>query len=304
MITQIWPQNDGTTGWQHSGIDVLSDGRLVFADNDGSTLLYFNLESGDIERILTDHKEMHDIVKSTENGEDFLWISDCGHKYVLDNGAYVDSLAPGRVVKRNLQGDLIQELTRPDNKKYLAKSWNPTGVGIDPDGKIWVTDGYSSYLIYRYSAAGILEFTLDGSESGIAFNCPHGIEFMSNQLLVADRANKRIVYFDLAGNFIRNVVDPELCSPSSFAVAGKSVYVSELHGAISRVESDGSVTCIQRNDHHNELGWPNGLFNDCATRAKLDPHEVNSPHGICAHANGNIYFTEWLIGGRVMEYKP
>lgn len=304
MLNQIWPKSDGDNGWQHSGIDVLSDNRLVFADTDGSTLLYFNLEGGDVESVLTDHKEMHDIVRVNEDGEDFLWISDCGHKFVRENGAYVDSRSHGRVVKRNTRGELIQELSMPNNDKYLEKSWNPTSVAVDPLGKIWVADGYGSYLIYRYSKEGKLELTLDGTKSGLPFNRPHGIEFYQGHLIVADRANKRIVYFDIDGNFIRVITDAEFCSPSSFAVVEDGIYVTELHGAITRLESDGSITCIQRNDRHETPGWPNGILNNFPIRAKLEPHEINSPHGICSHPNGNIYFTEWLIGGRVMEYKP
>ncbi len=34
-----------------------------------------------------------------------------------------------------------------------------------------------------------------------------------------------------------------------------------------------------------------------------DPYEFNSPHSLAADANGNLYVSEWLIGGRYTKLK-
>ena len=32
--------------------------------------------------------------------------------------------------------------------------------------------------------------------------------------------------------------------------------------------------------------------------------KFNSPHGVAADAQGNIYVTEWIIGGRITKLAP
>ena len=38
-------------------------------------------------------------------------------------------------------------------------------------------------------------------------------------------------------------------------------------------------------------GWPN------IPRELVEPGKFNSPHGMAAGADGNLYVVEWLIGG-------
>ena len=49
-------------------------------------------------------------------------------------------------------------------------------------------------------------------------------------------------------------------------------------------------------------GWPNAR--DAAgdlVRPELAPGRFNSPHTIAADGDGNLYVTEWVIGGRLVK---
>ena len=52
-------------------------------------------------------------------------------------------------------------------------------------------------------------------------------------------------------------------------------------------------------------GWPNALSGDARVeRAHLPaPDEFNSPHSLATDADGNLYVSEWLIGGRYTKLK-
>ena len=50
-------------------------------------------------------------------------------------------------------------------------------------------------------------------------------------------------------------------------------------------------------------GWPNSLgYEGAPTRSRnLATGLFNSPHGVAADADGNLYVAEWLIGGRYVK---
>ena len=52
-------------------------------------------------------------------------------------------------------------------------------------------------------------------------------------------------------------------------------------------------------------GWPNALSNDArAVRATLsESYEFNSPHSLATDTDGNLYVSEWLVGGRYTKLK-
>ena len=52
-------------------------------------------------------------------------------------------------------------------------------------------------------------------------------------------------------------------------------------------------------------GWPNALSDDArAVRANLSvSNDFNSPHSLAADPDGNLYVSEWLVGGRYTKFK-
>lgn len=295
---------DGGTGWMHSGIAALEDGSLVVAHPEGGQLVRI-APDGTSSLISTDLTEMHCIVAAAHRSGEVLWIADNGHRFthgVPDYGAVV---RPGRLVALDREGALVQELADP----RVSGLWSPTSVApIDPDGDIWVADGYGQSLIHRYARDGTLLKTIDGTSSGTRFDCPHGLLIRGAgeqaELYVADRGNRRIVVFDLSGIFRRVVGVGMLDSPSSMVDLDGYMVVTELFGAIAAFDGDdyaghfGSST----RDHESAV-WPNDRDGSGKVVApSLVEGIFNSPHGITTH-EGDLYLTEWMIGGRVVRLR-
>jgi hypothetical protein len=99
-----------------------------------------------------------------------------------------------------------------------------------------------------------------------------------------------------------------LNSPSDFAQWGDLLVVAEIYERLAVLGSDDKLVGYIGADPDPEAaqgwparpGWPNGLSDD--GRAEI-PHlpqhdRFNSPHSVAADADGNLYVSEWLLGGR------
>jgi len=339
----------GEISWQHSGIDVLPDGRLIYAAPDGSTLVIEDVAARTREFVETPVHEMHDVVSAEEG----IWLCDIGHKYVLSDGAYVDKFTPARVVRINLLGEVLQELLQPDLPDYKEKTWSPTGLTVAPNGDVWIADGYSSYLVLRFNSHGEFLQSFNGEKAALDFNCPHtircivgeelnqrssnGANTMSGEnqlsktiasdsndphdeltvpdyelavadyeLVIADRANKRLVWMRADGEVTRIEDDPLLTSPSGITRYGAGLLVTQLHGSLVYVGDDGHCRVILSGpDNHLEAGWPNSIDGAGVPVAPaLSTSSLISPHGITTSKSGEVFLTQWLIGGHVLGGTP
>jgi hypothetical protein len=205
------------------------------------------------------------------------------------------------------------ELTQPDSPAYENAHWSPCAVAVVPpgdggDGSIWVADGYGQSLLHCFTNSGTHLYTLDGSESGTPFDTPHGLLIDRRkpvpELYVADRSNRRLVVYSVDGSFLRTISVAELTSPSALAIAGDLLVVAELFGAITALDiEDRPIGALGDESVTTRPGWPNRL--DGGTYAPhLHAMSFNSPHGVTADANGNIFVAEWLVGGRLVQLEP
>jgi len=190
-----------------------------------------------------------------------------------------------------------------------AKKYVPTWAAPNPaNGDIWVTDGYGSSHIHRYSKAGRYLDTINGEEGAGQFRCPHGIAFgPDGNLWIADRANARIALYDAEGNYLRHR-DGVCHSPCGFGFLGDHVLVPELFTGVKIL--DHNLNLIDelagnpqvRDDDLDHFtwppnptpGWPNWQGTD-----KVRPGFLNSPHGACFGPQGDIFVAEWIVGGRI-----
>ena len=83
------------------------------------------------------------------------------------------------------------------------------------DGTVYVADGYGQSWIHIYDRDGTYLETFGGpadDESGI--NSPHGITIDARSgapvVQVSDRNHIRVVNFSLDGNFLEEVISPEV----------------------------------------------------------------------------------------------
>ena len=273
----------------HSGIGVLSDGRIVFEAPGGAALIFLDPATKKHVRIEVGVAVSHGIAVASD---DTIWICDPGAK------------APGQVVQINLDGKILRTIKQPVRSSDEQDKWRPTSIALAANGDIWIGDGYGLSLVHVVRENGAIE-TYDGSSSGTKFDCPHGVAIDTresvNRIAVADRSNKRVLYFKEDGTFIRSVSAPIMTSPSSLAVRGSDLLVTDLFGAILAIDLDDHVRAIVPTSNVNTReGWPNKMFGADSVAPDVFEGELNSPHGITVSKKGDVYFTEWYLGGRAV----
>jgi DNA-binding beta-propeller fold protein YncE len=281
--------------WSHSGIGVLSDERLVFEKLGGKGLVLFDEKSKAVTEVATNTQVCHGIFVQGDE----VWIADPG-----------SGDTDGQVIRVNLKGEILESVPAPLASQYPGKHWRPTSLAYVAApgkyfGELWIADGYGRSLIHRRLVSGEI-ITFDGSESGISFDCPHGIAIDTRgatpQVAVADRSNTRVVFFDMEGNFLRSVSDPIMTSPSSLAVFKDRLVLTDLFGAILSIDQGDRVEALVATAGNNTRpGWPNRMVGEATVAPELSEGVINSPHGITVAPNGKVYFTEWFLGGRVVS---
>jgi hypothetical protein len=214
----------------------------------------------------------------------------------------------GEVVMTTLDGITLMSLQRPNLPIYHGPTkYVPTWVAVNEprfggNGDIWVADGYGSYYIHRYTKAGAYVSSINGTEGAAgAFTCPHGITFISRptgpELYIADRANKRVQVYDAEGKFKRVFGADFLNSPCGFVHRNGIVYIPELRARITILDpNDKLIVHLGENEPAaKDPNWPN------LPAAQIHAGKFNSPHGMAVDKNGNLYISEWIIGGRITK---
>jgi hypothetical protein len=298
----------GSAEWAHPGMAVGSDDSVYVPDARG-TVIRRRQPDGHYSAVGVEVTDTHGLAITAC---DDMWIADHGHKFVaIGDGSYDGVLRDGAVIRSSSQGEILDRLEAP-----AGRPWRPSGValhkyGLGSSGRIWVADGYGRGLVHCFSEAGALLWTSDGAESGTAFSTPHSLIVDDRAavpvLRVADRGNRRIVTLSLDGHY-RESTDPAiLTSPSGFAVDTDLLWVTELNGGV--VVLDPAMTVVDRvgsplGSDQLSAGWPNAIERGTTVRPSLRPMALHSPHGIAATSRGEVWITEWCIGGRVTRLAP
>lgn len=133
----------------------------------------------------------------------------CGaHSVRVDAGGSIWVVdAAGHVVyKMNPQGKEIMRLGTRGVSGMGPRNFNlPTDVAFAPNGDIYVSDGYGSPRVVKYSRDG--KFLLDWGKRGTGpgeFGMPHNVAVdAQGRVYVSDRDNQRIQVFDPNGKFLK-----------------------------------------------------------------------------------------------------
>jgi hypothetical protein len=317
--------------WVHNAI-VATEGGEIIGFHAGR-LVAFDTD-GHVRRVVeTELTEGHGITLVREGDDDYLWVSDPGFVFscgaddgdpnwepLFGKGVHCETRAP-RVVKMSLDGQIHAELAIPVQNPAIPAGpmgpYCPCGCAVDEErfggtGDIWVADGYGSGVVHRYDRHGDHLSTLTGEEAGQRLACPHAVFIdrrrQTPQLYIADRVNTRVLVYDLDGQYVRSFGEQFLNSPSDFVQWGDLLVIAELYQRLAVLGPDDELLGYLGVDpdpaapHGWETrpGWPNALTDDGRTAITQLSRDVsfNSPHAVTADADGNLYVSEWLLGGR------
>jgi sugar lactone lactonase YvrE len=304
-------------GWAHPGMATTEAGDVLTCHPSEPSILVFD-QQGVLRRSLqTELSEVHGITVVKEGTTEYLWVADPGSKRRPELGyEYAAPRPDGKVVKMTPEGQVVAHIGAPDVPNYRAGTFAPTCVAVNEErhggnGDVWVADGYGENLVHRYSRFsknGEYLGTLSGGEGPNGrFATPHGLWFDTRrsepELYVADRGHRRIQVFDPQGQFKRTFGQEFLSSPSAFARLDDDILVvAELRARLALLDRDDRLIAYLGADETvcERPGWPNASSSagQPVRPPALTPGKFNSPHGLAADRDGNLYVAEWLIGGR------
>ncbi len=219
-----------------------------------------------------------------------------------DEFLYLCDTAKGLVTKTTLKGEEVFTIGYPtESPAYAAKpKWSPTNLAVAPNGEIYVGDGYGSSFINVYSPQGkfLRTFAGKGKEAG-KVDCPHGIALDARGpeplLVVADRANKRLQYFNLAGEHVKFVEGVK--APCHFHERKGILLIPDLSSRVTLLDKSNKVI-----EHLGDLDAPYGDLRK-KPRDQFPAGKFICPHGACFDSDGNIFVVEWVEVGRVTKLR-
>jgi DNA-binding beta-propeller fold protein YncE len=304
-------------GWAHHGAAFSTEGQIVTFHPTESLVVILTPEGKLVRSFEVPVIEAHGLTLATHGYMQSIWLADNGRKRDPDHDyEYMPEPPVGKVVRVSMSGEVELELDTPAKPAYESGLYSPTcAIAFDDrcggNGDIWVADGYGENLVHRYNAAGDFLSSIDGTEGAGRFDCPHSLWIDTRpgtpELLVADRANGRVQVFDMEGGYIRTIGADYFDRPTVFANYGENVLVGELNARVTVVGPDDELVGYLGDNTpvSEEPAWPNEPGeNDVPRRtSRLVEGLFNSPHGITSDDDGNIYVTEWLIGGRYTKLR-
>jgi hypothetical protein len=315
-----------SAGWAHHGLVVCGDEVITFHEA-RPEVLFLGLD-GEFRRSWpVDLVEGHGFTLVREGEQELLWIADNGSKFHReDDGEYVATGPPahgsyrrvgppvhGTVAKFDLHGNERLRLEMPPLPMYDEGDYCPTQVAVDEErfggtGDVWVADGYGQSVVHRFSPDGSYLTTITGQEGAGHFWFPHSVHIDRRgahpELYIADRKNKRVQVYDLDGTFLRTFGEDFLVSPGGFAPWGDELLIAELDARLTVVDGQNRFVCYlgeYDETSRSELGWPNVMVDGKPHRPPLVDGRFRTPHGMAVDCDGNVYVSEWFIGGRLVR---
>ena len=179
--------------------------------------------------------------------------------------------------------------------------FKPCAVTVAPDGSIFVADGYGANYVLKFDRDRkfVKAFGGPGEEEGKFKTC-HGIGLDTRQgkplLLVCNRNNYRVEYWDLDGNFVK-VIQKDSRMPAAVHIRGDYAVFPELQGRVTVLDKHGNIAA-QVGDNPNEKQRANfGLPAD-----QWQDGICNSPHGASIDKNGILIVSEWSQFGHLHKF--
>jgi DNA-binding beta-propeller fold protein YncE len=277
-----------TLGNTHGAIVSDSQGR-IYVNTDGEHAVLVFEASGKLVKSWGKEWQggLHGMAIVKEGGRELLWIAHTSRH---------------TVAKTTLDGEVLATLPWPEQSGKYEKQdqFNPTAVAVAPGGEIFVADGYGRSWVHKYDSHGHYQKSFGGPGTTPGqMQTPHGLAIdprgAKPLLVVADRENHRLQFFDLAGGFVR-LIDQELRRPCSPHVQGDDLVVADLNGRVSIFGKDDKLVCHLGDNPDQSLWANNGAPRD-AWKTGL----FIAPHSARWDAQGDLYVQDWVALGRVTK---
>jgi DNA-binding beta-propeller fold protein YncE len=250
------------------------------------------------------HGGGHGIEIRKEGGEEFIY--------------FTNTWTPEhKVVKTNLKGERVWTKGRPEAKEYEDPKvkYYPTNVSFLPDGGFTVGDGYGSNRMMIYDKDANLVSVFGGSGKGDGqFATPHGqwtdLRIPNHPMIVVcDRANSRLQWFDLAGKFVKATKpNAAVFFPAHAKTRGDVLLVPDLHTRVSLFDKENKPIVHLGNDDEWRKKVTGSLGKDKGPAVRTQPKQWAAgkfvhPHDAAFDKDGNIFVVEWVEGGRITFLK-
>jgi hypothetical protein len=238
----------------------------------------------------------HGVDIREEDGEEFLYLAAANTKM-----SFAKMSLSGEVVWQR-DKDQIFEHAGFAGRKDLR--FRPTNTSFRPDGGYYLGDGYGSNYLYQYNAQDEFVRAIggDGIQDG-QFRTPHG-QWLDDRdgtakLVVADRANARLQWFDMDGEHLRT--QDGFLFPADVDTQGDLMLVPDLHARITILDRNNQVLAQLGDDP----AWRARVL-DKKESMRTSPEKWPAgrfvhPHDACFDSEGNIFVAEWVRGGRVTK---
>lgn len=239
----------------------------------------------------------HGIDIRTEGNDEFLYLSPANPVMAF--------------TKMTLKGEIVWQKgkTELNNDSRLWEAtpklgYRPTNTSFRPDGGYYLGDGYGSGYLFHYDKNDRFVKAIggEGEEDG-KFRTPHG-QWLDQRdgtpkLVVADRANKRLQWFDMHDQHVRT--QDGFLFPADIDTQGDLLLVPDLHARVTILGKDNQPIVHLGDDPD----WrAKVLADNMAMRKMRDqwlPGRFVHPHDACFDKNGDIFVVEWVATGRVTK---
>jgi sugar lactone lactonase YvrE len=160
-------------------------------------------------------------------------------------------------------------------------AWLPLALGFAPDGVLYVADSAEPQRVDVFSATGSRIASLgadvpDGRTGG-KFAFPNGIAASTDEVLVADSNNGRLLVFDRSGAFVRQVMIDGIPRGVVVLGDGRIVLVDAAGGSVEVLDAQGQM-----------LGAVTGQAADGAS--------LVAPAGVALSEDGTLYVVDSATG--------
>lgn len=277
-------------GPTHGGVVIDDETGLIYVSTDSElSVIVYQPDGKFVKTIALECQGFHAMAIRKEDGKTVIY------------GAQLNGQkGPLRVCKIDTEGKILLEIPNAGTGEVPGSWKGTTGVAVAPDNSIFVSMGYGSNIIHKFDPTGkiIKSFGTRGKEEQ-QFNTPHGLaidtRFGEPRLLVADREKRRLVHFDLEGNWI-GVHASNLRRPCSVSILGDNLAVAELESRVTIIDKSGAPVAFL-GDNPNKAQWAN--FNVAKQDQQLGI--FTAPHGLSFDKDGNLYVQDWNQTGRVTK---